>query len=36
MALTTRNRPLLWLHLTDRRAGVEQLLGAAAALADRT
>ena len=35
MALTERNRPLLWLHLTDRAAGVEQLLAAAATLAGR-
>jgi Phosphoglucose isomerase len=35
VALMGRNRPLLWLHLTDREAGVKQLL-AAAALADRT
>jgi glucose-6-phosphate isomerase len=34
VALTGRNRPLLWLHLTDRRAGVKQLLAAAAALTD--
>jgi glucose-6-phosphate isomerase len=31
-ALSTRNRPLLWLHLTDRAAGVTQLLTAAANL----
>jgi len=35
VALNGRNRPLLWLHLTDRRAGAAQLLDAAAALADR-
>jgi len=35
MALAKRNRPLLWLHLTDRKAGIEQLLAAAASLADR-
>jgi hypothetical protein len=31
-ALTSRDRPLLWLHLTDRAAGVAQLLAAANAL----
>ena len=31
-ALTSRDRPLLWLHLTDRTAGVAQLLAAANAL----
>ena len=31
-ALTSRNRPLLWLHLTDRAAGVAQLVAAANAL----
>ncbi len=36
LALAGRNRPLLWLHLTDRRAGIEQLLAAAASLAERT
>jgi glucose-6-phosphate isomerase len=35
MALAKRDRPLLWLHLTDRRAGVDQLLAAAASVADR-
>jgi glucose-6-phosphate isomerase len=35
MALAKRYRPLLWLHLTDRKAGVNQLLAAAASLADR-
>jgi len=34
-ALSTRNRPLLWLHLTDRSAGTTQLLTAAANLASR-
>ncbi len=36
LALTGRSRPLLWLHLTDRRAGVEQLVAAATSLAERT
>lgn len=31
-AVVARHRPLLWLHLTDRAAGVRQLLAAAAAL----
>jgi glucose-6-phosphate isomerase len=31
-ALTSRGRPLLWLHLTDRAAGVTQLVAAANAL----
>ena len=35
LALAGRKRPLLWLHLTDRRAGVAQLLTAAAALTNR-
>jgi glucose-6-phosphate isomerase len=32
MAVSHRQRPLLWLHLTDRAAGVAQLLAAAARL----
>jgi glucose-6-phosphate isomerase len=35
VALAKRDRPLLWLHLTDRKAGVEQLLAAAVSLASR-
>jgi glucose-6-phosphate isomerase len=35
-ALASRHRPLLWLHLTDRAAGVAQLLTAAHALAQRS
>ncbi len=35
IALAKRNRPLLWLHLTDRKAGVDQLLTAAASVANR-
>jgi len=34
-ALSTRDRPLLWLHLTDRAAGITQLLAAAANLRPR-
>ena len=34
-ALSSRDRPLLWLHLTDRAAGVAHLLAAARALAVR-
>jgi glucose-6-phosphate isomerase len=32
-ALSGRGRPLLWLHLTDRAAGIAQLLAAARSLA---
>ena len=32
-ALASRGRPLLWLHLTDRAAGIQQLLAAAWSLA---
>jgi hypothetical protein len=32
-ALAGRGRPLLWLHLTDRAAGIRQLLAAAESLA---
>ena len=35
MALSKRDRPLLWLHLTDRQAGVAQILDVAATLADK-
>jgi glucose-6-phosphate isomerase len=35
-ALATRHRPLLWLHLTDRAAGVAQVLAAARSLAERS
>ena len=35
-ALSTRDRPLLWLHLTDRAAGVAQVLAAARSLAVRS
>jgi len=34
-ALSTRDRPLLWLHLTDRPAGIAQVLAAARSLAVR-
>jgi glucose-6-phosphate isomerase len=34
-ALSTRDRPLLWLHLTDRSAGVAALIAAAGALPAR-
>jgi glucose-6-phosphate isomerase len=34
-ALSNRDRPLLWLHLNDREAGVAQLLAAGTALAGR-
>jgi glucose-6-phosphate isomerase len=36
MALSTRDRPLLWLHLTDREAGTAQVLAAARTLAARS
>jgi glucose-6-phosphate isomerase len=36
LALSTRDRPLLWLHLTDREAGVAQVLAAARSLAARS
>jgi glucose-6-phosphate isomerase len=35
-ALASRHRPLLWLHLTDRAAGVAQVLAAARSLAERS
>jgi hypothetical protein len=35
LALSGRNRPLLWLHLTDRATGAAQLLDAARALEAR-
>jgi hypothetical protein len=35
-ALSSRNRPLLWLHLTDRAAGVAAVLAAARSLAARS
>jgi glucose-6-phosphate isomerase len=31
-ALSSRDRPLLWMHLTDRKAGIAQLLAAARSL----
>jgi len=34
LALSSRGRPLLWLHLTDRKAGAAQLVEAARALAE--
>jgi glucose-6-phosphate isomerase len=34
LALSSRDRPLLWLHLTDRKAGAAQLVEAARALAE--
>jgi glucose-6-phosphate isomerase len=34
LALTHRERPLLWLHLTDRAAGIAQVVDAARALDD--
>ena len=35
-ALAERGRPLLWLHLTDRAAGIAQLVAAAEALTARS